>query len=96
MTVDKGGLANPQPSLSAAKLGSDEQEPGTISKPQDETTSDFAGADASEGNANQVTADMQLFIGRQLRAVYDDVAKQPVPDRFLELMKQLESKTSGA
>ncbi|HEX4765543.1 MAG TPA: NepR family anti-sigma factor [Lichenihabitans sp.] len=30
-------------------------------------------------------------MGRQLRAVYDDVARQPVPDRFLELMKKLES-----
>ena len=37
-------------------------------------------------------ADMQAFIGRQLRAVFDDVAKQPVPDRFIELMKQLDSK----
>lgn len=36
------------------------------------------------------TADMQAFIGRQLRAVYDDIAKQPVPDRFLELMQQLD------
>jgi hypothetical protein len=41
-----------------------------------------------------VAADMQTFIGRQLRAVYDDIARQPVPDRFLELMKQLESKTA--
>ncbi|MCW6507046.1 NepR family anti-sigma factor [Lichenifustis flavocetrariae] len=40
-----------------------------------------------------VSSDMQQFIGRQLRAVFDDVAKQPVPDRFLELMKQLEQKT---
>ena len=36
-------------------------------------------------------ADVQAYIGRQLRAVYDDVAKQPIPDRFIELMKQLES-----
>ena len=34
--------------------------------------------------------DVQAYIGRQLRAVYDDVAKQPVPERFLDLMKQLE------
>ncbi len=35
--------------------------------------------------------DLQAYIGRQLRAVYDDVARKPVPDRFLELMKKLES-----
>lgn len=49
--------------------------------------------EAGEG-PRPVSADMQQFIGRQLRAVFDDVAKQPVPDRFLELMKQLDSKTS--
>ena len=37
------------------------------------------------------TTDVHAYIGRQLRAVYDDVAKQPVPDRFLELMKQLDA-----
>ena len=36
-------------------------------------------------------ADVHAYIGRQLRAVYDDVAKQPIPDRFLELMRQLET-----
>lgn len=36
------------------------------------------------------TTDVQAYIGRQLRAVYDDVVKQPIPDRFLALMKQLE------
>lgn len=42
-----------------------------------------------------VSHDMQQFIGRQLRAVYDDVVQQPVPDRFLELMKQLDNKTGA-
>ena len=59
-----------------------------------EPTRDRAG-DKGEDDAGpemQVPADMQQFIGRQLRAVYDDVAKQPIPDRFLELMKQLEAK----
>lgn len=39
-------------------------------------------------------ADVQAYIGRQLRAVYDDVVKQPIPDRFLDLMKQLEEQGS--
>lgn len=29
-------------------------------------------------------------IGRQLRKLYDDVASEPVPDRFAELLRQLE------
>jgi hypothetical protein len=49
-----------------------------------------ADRDFSNETTSSVPADMQQFIGRQLRAVYDDIAKQPVPDRFLELMKQLE------
>ncbi len=35
------------------------------------------------------------MIGRRLRDYFDEVAKQPVPDRFLELLSQLDSKTSG-
>lgn len=30
------------------------------------------------------------LIGERLRSFYDDVAKQPVPDRFLELLNQLQ------
>lgn len=29
-------------------------------------------------------------IGRQLRKLYDEVASEPVPDRFAELLRQLE------
>jgi hypothetical protein len=29
-------------------------------------------------------------IGKQLRAMYDDLAKQAVPDRFTELLKKLD------
>ena len=38
--------------------------------------------------------EIQAKIGQQLRAVYDDVVSQGVPDRFAELLKQLEQ--SGA
>ena len=41
---------------------------------------------AAEGGPS---ADIQSYIGVQLRAVYDDVAQQPIPDRFIELMKRL-------
>ena len=34
------------------------------------------------------------MIGRRLRDYFDEVPKQPVPDRFLELLNQLDSKTS--
>ena len=30
-------------------------------------------------------------IGQKLKRLYDDVAQEPVPDRFAELLKQLEA-----
>ena len=45
---------------------------------------------AVDGGKRNPGVDVQAYIGRQLRAVYDDVAKQPVPERFLDLMRQLE------
>jgi hypothetical protein len=42
-------------------------------------------------------ADLQAHIGRQLRAVYDEVVNEAVPDRFLRLLEELErKKTEGA
>ncbi len=34
------------------------------------------------------------IIGKRLREYYDGVSQQPVPDRFLDLLNQLEAKTS--
>ena len=36
--------------------------------------------------------DLQVQIGRQLRAVYDEVVEEGVPDRFLRLLEELERK----
>ncbi len=37
-------------------------------------------------------SDLQAHIGRQLRAVYDEVVNEPVPDRFLKLLQELDRK----
>ena len=37
-------------------------------------------------------ADLQAHIGRQLRAVYEEVVNEPVPERFLRLLEELERK----
>jgi hypothetical protein len=34
--------------------------------------------------------ELQAFIGRQLQATYDEVLNEPIPDRFLELLRKLE------
>jgi Anti-sigma factor NepR len=36
--------------------------------------------------------DVQAKIGHQLRAIYDDVVQEGVPDRFVELLKRLDKK----
>lgn len=37
--------------------------------------------------------DIQTKIGQQLRAVYDDIVDQGVPDRFVELLRSLDRET---
>ena len=34
----------------------------------------------------------QRVIGRELRRIYDGVAQEPVPDEFLDLLRQIDSK----
>jgi hypothetical protein len=42
-------------------------------------------------NASGLNREIQAKIGQQLRAIYDDVVQEGVPDRFAELLKQLDS-----
>jgi Anti-sigma factor NepR len=37
----------------------------------------------------------QRRIGDQLRAMYDELMQQPVPDRFKDLLAQLDKKNGG-
>jgi hypothetical protein len=39
--------------------------------------------------------DVQSKIGDQLRAMYDDVVSQGVPDRFADLLKRLDRQDDG-
>ncbi|MGA9796472.1 MAG: NepR family anti-sigma factor [Rhizomicrobium sp.] len=39
---------------------------------------------------NRAVRARQRAIGRELRRVYDDVAKEPVPDDFLDLLKKID------
>jgi len=57
-----------------------------------ETTSRPSAASRSQGRLGR---DVQSKIGNQLRAIYDDVVKEGVPDRFLDLLKRLDRKDEG-
>ena len=39
----------------------------------------------------RLNTEIQSRIGHQLRAMYDDVVRQGVPDRFAELIKKLDA-----
>ena len=41
-------------------------------------------------NSAKLSRDVQAKLGQQLRAVYDDVVSQGVPDRFAELLSRLD------
>jgi anti-sigma factor NepR-like protein len=42
-----------------------------------------------------LNAEIQSRIGHQLRAMYDDVVRQGVPDRFAELIRKLDASEPG-
>jgi hypothetical protein len=44
---------------------------------------------------NRAVRARQRAIGRELRRVYDDVAKEPVPDDFLDLLKKIDDSSEG-
>ncbi|WP_428032733.1 NepR family anti-sigma factor [Ancylobacter sp.] len=49
------------------------------------------------GKGTALGSDIQSKIGQHLRAMYDDVVRQGVPDRFMDLLTKLDKadETSG-
>lgn len=47
---------------------------------------------AGEAVQPAVQPQVQDHIGRQLRAIYEELLSQPVPDRFAELLEKLDRK----
>ena len=43
------------------------------------------------GNGVALDGETRKHIGRMLKATYDEVAHEPVPDKFRDLLKQLEA-----
>jgi hypothetical protein len=49
-----------------------------------------ASKNVAPGKHGGLSAEIQSRIGHQLRAMYDDVVRQGVPDRFAELIRKLD------
>ncbi len=65
---------------------------------QDQELTKDAPADRAgppEAGPAQLDAALQGHIGRYLRHLYDDVVQQPVPDRFKQLLDELERKSAA-
>lgn len=61
----------------------------------DEQTEDAAGSGGASlmdarPSSSTLGGDIQAKIGQHLRAMYDDVVRQGVPDRFMDLLSQLD------
>lgn len=62
---------------------------------EDKENKVMLGRSLNEGTAAKKPAldrQVQAHIGRKLKAVYDEVASEPVPSRLMELLQQLESR----
>lgn len=62
-------------------------------KPNKERPKRQQGGD--KGNGKRLDGEAQKHIGRMLKATYDEIAHEPVPDKFLDLLKQLEALEPG-
>jgi hypothetical protein len=53
------------------------------------------GKRASGGSHTVLNRDIQSKIGDQLRALHDNIVREGVPDRFLDLLSRLDKSASG-
>lgn len=51
---------------------------------------DMQGTAQAKKPSARLSRDIQVKLGQQLRAIYDDVVNQGVPDRFAALLDQLD------
>jgi hypothetical protein len=54
-----------------------------------------ASKNAAPGKQGGLNAEIQSRIGHQLRAMYDDVVRQGVPERFADLIRKLDVPTAS-
>ncbi len=54
-----------------------------------------AGRELDEAVGRGAAPAVEQLISRQLRALYDEVVNEPIPDRFVQLLEELERKQAG-
>jgi len=64
-------------------------------KPLGRKANMLSNTDSTPPPKSGLTREVQAKIGQQLRAIYNDVVDQGVPDRFLDLLNQLDGGKPG-
>ena len=60
-----------------------------------DTLKDLLNANGDPGPEPTLPTHVATFLGEQLQAYYAQLLSDPVPDRFVELLQQLDGKRSG-
>lgn len=68
---------------------------GRTQRQKEPTSGSPPSGNETAGGHQALGKDIQAQIGQQLRAVYDDVLKEDVPDRFMKLLAELDARTGG-
>lgn len=76
--VDSSGGSRPGGKAGGTKPGGSKSHPGSAS------------VRVVSARSKKPEPDVADHISRQLKAVYDDMLNQPVPDRFIDLLSQLD------
>jgi len=85
----QSSLVNPKTQWDQSAAGVD-QIPAQICQDNSPENGSSRTPAARRGKKPAEKQDIGEHIGRQLRSVYNDVLAQPVPDRFLDLLRTLE------
>lgn len=76
--------------MAGRKSMEDEQSGAGAENDVGATVSVLRRAAPARNSASTLGNDVQAKIGQHLRAMYDDVVRQGVPDRFMDLLAQLD------
>jgi hypothetical protein len=68
----------------------EQQKPTAANAEETDKPTRSEGRSGHDRGEARLTRDIQIKIGQQLRAMYADVVDQGVPDRFVELLTQLD------
>ncbi|HUG61194.1 MAG TPA: NepR family anti-sigma factor [Methylomirabilota bacterium] len=66
-----------------------------VSTNSDDTEPSPPTATSDSDKPEPLSADLQGHIGRRLKAYYDGVISEPIPERFTELLDRLDIETGG-